>query len=330
MSIATENITTPVRRELPANAAAPVSCRELLQRFTSRNGHAVGAGKLRFLGVEGSDVYNTSAPFKTEGRTVIAGRVERRDSELATVVFFAERPDGAWEPYVEAPRLAGLQDPCVTRVGEELVVGGVRSPVQLSDGRVGYRMEFFRGPTLGELRAFLVGPDGMKDIRLVQMPDRRIAVFSRPQGPVGGRGKIGFTTVATLSDLSAEVIESAPLFPGQFLDEEWGGANEIHVLSNGLLGVLGHIARFDEQEHRHYYGMVFSVDAATGVASPLRIIAQRGMFPPGPAKRGDLVDVIFSGGLLRHGDGTATLFAGISDVESAYVRLPDPFAEYEA
>jgi hypothetical protein len=328
MSTVTETITT-VRREIPP-VAAPVSCRELLHRFTSRNGHGLETGKLRFLGAEGSDVYNTSAPFQTEGRTIIAGRVERRDSELATVVFFAQRADSAWEPYNDAPRLAGLQDPCVTRVGDELVVGGVRSPVQLGDGRVGYRMEFYRGRTLGELRPFLVGPDGMKDIRLAQMPDRAIAVFSRPQGPIGGRGKIGFTTVQSLSDLSADVIESAPRFAGQFLDEEWGGANEIHVLSNGRLGVLGHIARFDEREHRHYYGMVFSVDPAKGVAGPLRIIAQRGMFPPGPAKRADLVDVIFSGGLLRHRDGMATLFAGVSDVETAYLRIPDPFAEDEA
>ena len=84
-----------------------------------------------------------------------------------------------------------------------------------------------------------------------------------------------------------------------------------------------------EREHRHYYGMVFCVDG-DGVATPPRIIAQRSMFPAGPAKRDDLVDVIFSGGLVRNGDGTATLFAGISDVESAYIRIPDPFIEFEA
>jgi hypothetical protein len=54
------------------------------------------------------------------------------------------------------------------------------------------------------------------------------------------------------------------------------------------------------------------------------------LFPSGPAKRSDLADVIFSGGLTRHWDGTATLFAGISDVESAYLHIPDPFVEFEA
>jgi hypothetical protein len=328
MSIVTQTMTPTVRRDV-SPAAAAVSCRELLTSFTSRNGHSTGAGKLRFLGVDGHDVYNTTAPFKYDGKAIIAGRVEPRDSELATVMFFSQRPDGAWGPFPGAVRFPGLQDPCVTVIGGELVVGGVRSPVELPDGRRSYRMEFYRGRTLGELRRFLIGPDVMKDIRLVELPDGRVGVFSRPQGPVGGRGKIGFTIVAHLADLTAGVIESAPLFPAQFPEDEWGGANEIHVLSNGKLGVLGHVARFDEREHRHYYGMVFCVDGA-GVATKPRIIAQRSMFPAGPAKRDDLADVMFSGGLVRNGDGTATLFAGISDVEAAYVRIPDPFVEFEA
>jgi hypothetical protein len=289
----------------------------------------MGSGKLRFHDVDNCDVYNTTATFQRDGKTLIAGRVEPRETERAPVVLFSQRPDGGFEPCPGAMRFPGLQDPCVTIIRGELVVGGVRSPVELPDGGRTYRMEFFRGSALSDLRPFLVGPTGMKDIRFVEMADGRVAVFSRPQGAVGGRGKIGFTIASDLSAITAEVIASAPLFPGQFLDDEWGGANEIHLLSNGKLGVLGHIARFDEQNHRHYYGMVFSVDA-DGVATAPRIIAQRSMFPAGPAKRADLADVIFSGGLKRHGNGTATLFAGISDVETAYLHIPDPFVEFEA
>jgi hypothetical protein len=330
MSIITQGArrSSTVRRELP-NSAKPLSCRELLLKFSSQNGHAHDSGKIRFIGVDGHDVYNTTAPIHFRGQTIIAGRVEPRDTEFSTVVFFWRRADGAWEPCPGATQFPGLQDPCVTIVGEELVVGGVSWPVKLSDGRQGYRMEFYRGQSLGELRRFLIGPDGMKDIRLVELPDGRIAVFSRPQGTVGGRGKIGFTIVKSLPELEASHIESAPLLPGQFLDEEWGGANEVHVLRNGTIGVLGHIACFDERRDRHYYGMVFAVDT-DGVATPPRIIAQRSLFPSGPAKRSDLADVIFSGGLTRHWDGTATLFAGIGDAESAYLRIPDPFVEFEA
>ena len=56
------------------------------------------------------------------------------------------------------------------------------------------------------------------------------------------------------------------------------------------------------------------------------IIATRSDFPSGESKRPDLQDVIFSGGLLRLEDGTAWLYAGLSDAEAARVLIADPFS----
>ena len=190
-------------------------------------------------------------------------------------------------------------------------------------------MVFYRGKTLASLTPFFTGPDKMKYIRLKQLADGRIAVLTRPQGEKGGRGTIGFMTAKSLEDITAEAIEAAPLFTNQFQPQEWGGANEAHILKNGKLGVLGHIAYFDNHEHRHYYPMVFCVDPVAGKATPPQIIAQRKDFPEGPAKRPDLVDVIFSGGIRRNSDGTATLYAGLSDAEAGWVVIPDPFAVFE-
>ena len=43
----------------------------------------------------------------------------------------------------------------------------------------------------------------------------------------------------------------------------------------------------------------------------------------------DLADVMFSGGLVRHGNGTATLYAGLSDTEAGQLLLADPFEKYK-
>lgn len=284
----------------------------------------VPTGKLKFRGVDGHDVYNITAPFEIDGEKIVAGRVERRDVELSEIVFFVER-DGAWAPRTGTPRLPGLQDPCVTFVNDEVVIGGVRFPIELPNGEKIWRMEFYRGRELGTLTPFLQGPEKMKDIRLKQLHDGRIAVLTRPQGGKGGRGQIGFFIADRLDRITADAIQAAPLFTGMFRAEEWGGANEAHLLPDGRLGVLGHMAYFDEREHRHYYPMAFTVDPKTGHASAPRIIARRDDFPSGPAKRPDLVDVIFSGGLVRHTDGTATLYAGLSDAEAGWLRLLDPF-----
>ncbi|MED5075444.1 DUF1861 family protein, partial [Anoxybacillus geothermalis] len=64
--------------------------------------------------------------------------------------------------------------------------------------------------------------------------------------------------------------------------------------------------------------------------SELELIALRSHFLDGPAKRPDLANVVFSGGLIRKGDGTAELYAGVSDAEAQKISLIDPFAKYEA
>ncbi|MGZ3687585.1 MAG: DUF1861 family protein, partial [Bdellovibrionota bacterium] len=67
---------------------------------------------------------------------------------------------------------------------------------------------------------------------------------------------------------------------------------------------------------------------ATGSASPMKILLERSDLPQGLAgksKRPDLKDVLFSGGLVRHPDATATLYVGAGDAEVHRVDIPDPF-----
>ncbi|WP_077616105.1 MTP-1 family protein [Caenibacillus caldisaponilyticus] len=301
---------------------------ELLKAYSESAQKPANPEKLIFSGVGEHDVYNITAPFEADGERVIAGRVEPRDSHYSKVYFFVEK-DGRWVPKEQAP-VFELQDPFITRIGGELLLGGVQIyPHPEKEGELGWRTLFYRGHNLDGLQMFTQGPDGMKDIRLIELRDGTIGVFTRPQGAKGGRGKIGFTRIARLEDLTIEVIESAPLIPNQFIDEEWGGVNELHLLANNLVGVLGHIACFDEQGKRHYYPMTFVMNMDTGDCSDITLLATRSHFLPGPAKRPDLEDVVFSGGLIRKGDGTAEFYAGISDAEAQKITVPDPFLPYE-
>mgnify|MGYP001102900150 FL=1 len=305
------------------------SVETLLANYRGSGYPATGPEKLRFEGTNGRDVYNISAPFEDEGEFVIAGRVEARDSEQSDIIFFVER-DGVWRPREGAP-VFPLQDPFHTRVNGELIFGGVQTfPHPEKEGHLGWRTVLYRGANLASLKPFFTGPDFMKDLRLVQMKDGTIGVFTRPQGAKGGRGKIGYVNVPTLEDLTVDAVEQAPLLEGQFLDDEWGGSNEIHLLKNGLLGVLGHIARFDEKGNRHYYPMVFAFDPSSKTFSDMQIIAERADFLSGPSKRPDLDNVVFSGGLIRQPDGTADLYVGTSDAEAQKIRIRDPFLVYES
>lgn len=309
------------------------TCTQLLEEYRKVNSSKNSSEKLefllgeKFLSEDGrkKDVYNITAPFEWDGKTLLAGRVEERDSEHSEVVFFEQEKE-RWIPVADAPVLK-LQDPFVAKAEGMLVVGGVEVfPDSENPDRLRWRTVFYKGKKLKDLERFAKGPDGMKDIRLLQLGDGRILTAVRPQGVVGGRGKIGFMVINSLEELTEERIENTPVLDGQFTDEEWGGCNEMHLLPDGKIGVLSHIACFDEEGNRHYYPSCFVYDVESGEYTAMKIISERRDFAPGESKRADLEDVVFSGGLVRRTDGKAELYCGVGDAEAHVRMIDDPFS----
>lgn len=280
--------------------------------------------KIKFTGIEeGKDIYNITAPFCDGDKTYIAGRVEARDSEDSQVVFFLKQEDEfALDRDIEPLQ---LQDPFIAKVQDKWILGGVEIFDDVEKpGQLNYRTIFYQGDSIQNLKPFAKGPDRMKDIRLCDLKDGRILVMTRPQGEVGGRGKIGYTIIHNLEELGIESICQAKLLENQFLPEEWGGCNELHLLSEGKVGILSHVAKYGKEGERHYYSTAFCFNYEEGTYSPMKIIAVRANFAEGPAKREDLEDVIFSGGLLRN-NGKAELYCGVSDAEGHKITIEDPF-----
>ena len=286
---------------------------------------------LTFTGAEGYDVYNISVPFESGGRTYIAGRVEKRENEMSAVRLFEHAGGDTYTAVLPELTFRNLQDPFVSRIGGEIVLGGVQIVTHPLDEKriITWQTLFFRGKTLPELRLFATGPACMKDIRLCELADGRVAVFTRPQGKKGGLGKIGFIILDSLRDLCADTVLEARIYDSFFCPDEWGGANEVHLLRSGLLGVVGHMAYRAEGE-LHYQAMAFVLDPRTGEHTAPRVVACRDDVSSSPAsKRPDLRDVLFTGGIVRRGNGQATLYTGVSDCEAWRAEIPDPFAGYE-
>lgn len=284
---------------------------ELYQRYLAQRTPRK-CGKIRFHGVKGVDVYNSSAPFRDAERWLIAARVEARASEMSQVCFFEW--DGLNDASLveDAPRFA-LQDPFVSWVDNQRVVGGVEVEFDAHNQPVRWRTQFWAGPSISHMRLIAKGPWGMKDIRLLSLPDKRVLVFTRPQGAIGGRGKIGWTIVASLNDLSESSIAKATLL--HHVDNmDWCGVNSAQLLPDGRVKVLAHVAHFDSELNRHYYAARFIFDYRNGESSPIEIIACRDDFLPGESKRDDLRDVVFPAGWIQMPEGRV-LFCGTSDCE---------------
>lgn len=290
------------------------------------NKEIIKTQKITFLGVEGEDVYNICQPFVWHGKTYLPGRVEPRDKEVSRVIFFEEIDRDTYK--ATQYRIHNFQDPCVTTIDGDLVVGGTEIFMDESDNITHWHTTFYKGSSLDNLTKVLVAPLNMKDVRLLQ-DKNGIHIFTRPQGGVAGPGKIGYTFAKKFNEITTTMIKDAAILPNQFSAITWGGVNEAFVLKNGWLGILGHIATFSEGDVRHYYGMTFAFNPRTKEATPLKIICERSDFKKGAAKRPDLVDIVFAGGLLRHEQELATLYVGLSDAEGHYALMEDPFIEYE-
>lgn len=316
----------------------PVSCQEMLGEMTGRH-EILGAPRdaeiFQFADLGDRDVYNLTAPFEIDGRTIIAARIEPRDSMVSDIGFFykvaAARGRSTWKTVPGSPRFEQMQDPCIAWIGGELVFGGVRYPLGEVRERGGWQMRFYKGKSLSALQPFLDGPRDMKDIRFVELRDGRVGVFSRPHeglGPDGEpvrNGTIGFDVADSLSDVTMEMIAAAPLLRDQVpAGTEKVGANEAHLLADGRLGVLAHAA-YDDPDGQHYFSTSFILDPASREFTPMKMIGSRRIFPRGPSKRDTLRNVVFSGGLIRQPNHRATLYCGLSDCECGQIEIDDPF-----
>lgn len=103
--------------------------------------HTQKSALLCFEGVPGYDVYNTTTPFCWQGKTYIFGRVEKREEWASSTTRLFE--EIAPETYRLVPNamIYPLEDPFVTLVHGELVLGGT-FVYKISGQVAGYHVRF--------------------------------------------------------------------------------------------------------------------------------------------------------------------------------------------
>ena len=288
--------------------------------------------KLTFLGIDGFDVYNCSIPFRWEGKEYIYGRVEKREEWARSWVRLFEKTGKDEYTLVKDHMIYQLEDPYIAMIGDELTFGGTH--VRKRSGKIDtYYGYFYRGTDLNDLFYFTTGPNEMKDIRLVDLKDGRIGVFSRPRNEeiekkYGSASMIGFAVIHDLDELTDEVILNAKPIEGIFDTGEWGGCNQAYLLENGKIGVIGHQSYAEgegEEKLAVYLNVSFEFDPETFEVSNRKVIGTRKCYPEGPAKIPALVDCTFTSGMVVREDGKADLYGGLSDVGEGRIVIDYPF-----
>ena len=288
--------------------------------------------KLNFLGAEGFDVYNCSIPFKWDGEEYIYGRVEKRDEWARSWAMLFRKTGKDEYTLVKDHMIYQLEDPYIARIGDELTLGGTH--VRKRSGKIDtYYGYFYRGRDINDLVYFTTGPDEMKDIRLVDMKDGRIGVFSRPRNEeivkkYGSASMIGFTVIHDLNELTDDVILNATPIEGIFDAGEWGGCNQAYMLSNGKIGVIGHQSYIEEaggDKLAVYLNTSFEFDPESFEVTNRKVIGTRKCYPDGPAKLPYLTDCTFTSGIVVRPDGKADLYGGLGDTAEGRITIDYPF-----
>ena len=290
------------------------------------------SAKLTFLGVEGYDVYNCSTIVHDNGKNYIFGRVEKRDRWAdSTVMLFEETGKDTYR-LVPDSRTYPLEDPYITRIHGEYILGGTH--VRKSRGEVDmYYANFYRGYDLKNLVYFTSGPERMKDIRLIELENGKVGIFSRPRGKdilekYGSESMIGYEEIDSVDELDAAVIAGAEYLPDIFRENEWGGCNQVYRLADGCLGIIGHLSERVKKGNilcSVYMNMAFCLDRRTMRCGEMAIIGTRTCYPEGPCKKDFLMDCAFTSGISLREDGRVDLYSGIGDCEEGRITIDDPF-----
>ena len=277
---------------------------------------------LELKGLGYKDGYNPSKPFEYNGETYIGIRVEPRWDEYGSQVVFFKREEKSWCKSEDLPILPNSQDPFVTEIDNELIIGCVE--VYRSNGRIDYKT-VYRDENFEKIAEI----EGMKCVRVVELPNKEIGVFLRPKGSKYGRGKICYTVINSLEELNNVNLDEAELVEGVLPEGTWGGINDVYPGKEKLY-VLGHIAHFSEKENKNYYCTIFEFDPETKKAGSPKIVVTRNDFPKLPAKREpELYNVVYPGGFSVEGR-KIEIYLGISDAYAGKVTIQNPFECFSA
>ncbi|MDD2213850.1 MAG: DUF1861 family protein [Oscillospiraceae bacterium] len=173
-------------------------------------------------------------------------------------------------------------------------------------------------------------------IHMLQLPDG-IAVFSRPRDETvrqtfGSHAVIGFTKIANLEELTADIIANADIITDVFGQDEWGGCNQCYYLDSGLIGIIGHKSYSSSEDAETadlvYVNVAWIFDPDKHKMLDERILAVRSSYPDATPKRSRLADCAFTSGISPAEGDQVWLYSGLGDAREGRILIPDPFKAF--
>jgi len=316
--------------------------------WVERYGHVCPANQGKIVHIHGigeRDAYNP-ALYESASTKILAFRCEYRKSRVwhpavyhPSIMFARPEGDGTWRVDEKIPPYDMLEDPCLFYIEEDgmqkVIMGGVR--VRNQHGTFIPQTEYYKGDSLRTLdRVSFAVVHGMKDVRLLQLPNQKFLVCRRPKGDKYKRGRITMHIIDSLDQLVD--IDKLKLRTLAVLDSgedalDWVGVNQAYLLKDheghAWVGLLGHVA-LESRHQLHYAACTYKIsleklmDIDPHNIRP-HIIATRACFEDGPYKTDEIKDIVFPGHLEHLKNYKYRLWTGLSDTRVGTIEIDDPF-----
>ncbi|CAD2222580.1 hypothetical protein AGDE_05663 [Angomonas deanei] len=315
-----------IMSSVPAKKAEPTECTMVPERKQFEKEKVLQeTALLKFKGIDGFVAYNCSVPFTINGKRHLYGRVERVTEWVNSYSrLFVETGKDEFTLVPHAMSYQ-LEDPFVVKIKGEMLFGGVHV-IKNKDKVCDYFCDFYRG-TPGDLRYFTAGPTKMKDIRLVELADGRIGIFSHHK--TSTTCITGFITINSLDELSKEVIDAAVPIDHTLFGDAWGGVNQPYLLSTGKIGCISHHGYVDKDENggiiNVYCNTSFVYEPSTNKVYAYKILGTKNCYPECEPKIPRLCDCAFVSGITMRPDGKCDLYSGVGDVAEGRMVIDYPF-----
>lgn len=280
---------------------------------------------LTFKNVGENTVYNCSTPFTMNGKKYMFGRVEKADEWIfSNTLLFEETGKDEWTRVSNTPSF-NLEDPFIVKINNEMIFGGTHVTKDATKC-ASYLCEFYRGNPF-DLKYITSGPARMKDVRLIELKDGQIGIFSHFRDDE--HCMTGFTKIKRIEQLNAKIINNAPFINHRAFGDAWGGPNQCYLLESGYVGCIGHHGYLQKRVNavmlKVYCATSFVFDPETLNVYDFKVIATRTCFPDAPPKIPKLEDCIFVSGIVMRDDGKADLYSGVGDNRQGRCVIDYPF-----
>lgn len=297
----------------------PSEIKDLLFDFRHKAKSEIQTNEVSFVGKDANQILSTTASFEINQETFMIASI--KDSNQFSKLVLLKKDTGFLYHVEEDLNIFNVNYPHLAMIHNQYVLEGV---LRIDENNK--QSCLYVGPNLKSLELKVVFPPFIKSVRVFEYSNK-IHAFYTVSGQNYGTGKIAHAAYNSFDEMKQSSFNNIQVFSNHFISGESGGINDIHILQNGLIGIVGHITYTDSYDTEHSYPCAFAFNIDNNKSTKLKIILEKSSLNLSSTKK-YFTDKIHTSGLIRRANNRASLYIE-TDQKIYSIIFDDPFVEFE-